>query len=165
MTYGCWGTPGQPRGRLKIRSFGEVWHASRQNPPNYRLDSKMSDSVSSTAAVSGPDLAFSEVPASVPSSTPSAEANISSLLDSLDEAASESGQSLAAQRANAHENKLVQVRLGIASGLHAALRAKNPSTASHCLRVALGCSSWAAAMDLDDHTRDEVEVAALLHDV
>jgi diguanylate cyclase (GGDEF)-like protein len=125
----------------------------------------MSDSVSSAAAVSGPDLAFPEVPVSVPSSTPSAEANISSLLDSLDEAASESGQSLAAQRASAHENKLVQVRLGIASGLHAALRAKNPSTASHCLRVALGCSSWAAAMDLDDDTRDKVEVAALLHDV
>ena len=29
----------------------------------------------------------------------------------------------------------------------------------------LGCSSWAAAMELDDETRDVLEVAALLHDV
>jgi diguanylate cyclase (GGDEF)-like protein/PAS domain S-box-containing protein len=90
---------------------------------------------------------------------------ISSLLDSLDEAAAESGQSLARKRANEHENKLVQARLGIASGLHAALRAKHPPTASHCLRVALGCSSWAAAIDLDDNTTDALEVAALLHDI
>ena len=69
------------------------------------------------------------------------------------------------KRASAHENKLVQARLGMASGLHAALRAKHPPTASHCLRVALGCSSWAAAMELDDETRDVLEVAALLHDV
>ena len=64
-----------------------------------------------------------------------------------------------------HESKLVQARLGMASGLHAALRAKHPPTASHCLRVALGCSSWAAVMELDDETRDVLEVAALLHDV
>jgi diguanylate cyclase (GGDEF)-like protein/PAS domain S-box-containing protein len=92
-------------------------------------------------------------------------AEISSLLDSLDEAAAESGQSLARKRANDHENKLVQARLGIASGLHAALRAKHPPTASHCLRVALGCSSWATAMELDDDTTDALEVAALLHDL
>jgi diguanylate cyclase (GGDEF)-like protein/PAS domain S-box-containing protein len=132
---------------------------------DFQPDINMSDFVSTTAAVSGPDLAFPDVPASVPSQSPGPAANISSLLDSLDEAASESGQSLAAQRASVHENKLVHARLGIASGLHTALRAKNPSTASHCLRVALGCSSWAAAMDLDDDARDEVEVAALLHDV
>ncbi len=125
----------------------------------------MSDFVSTTAAVPGPDLAFAEVPVSVPSGTTSTAPNISSLLDALDEAASASGHSLAQQRTSAHENKLVHARLGIASGLYAALRAKNPSSASHCLRVALGCSSWAAAMDLDDNTRDEVEVAALLHDV
>jgi diguanylate cyclase (GGDEF)-like protein/PAS domain S-box-containing protein len=90
---------------------------------------------------------------------------ISALLNSLDEAAAESGQSLAEKRASAHESKLVQARLGMASGLHAALRAKHPPTASHSLRVALGCSSWAAVMQLDDETRDLLEVAALLHDV
>src|SRR4029079_15494418 len=64
-----------------------------------------------------------------------------------------------------HESKLVQARLGMASGLHDALRAKHPPTASHSLRVALGCSSWAAILQLDDETRDLLEVAALLHDV
>ena len=53
----------------------------------------------------------------------------------------------------------------MASGLHATLRAKHPPTASHSLRVALGCSSWAAILQLDDETRDLLEVAALLHDV
>jgi diguanylate cyclase (GGDEF)-like protein/PAS domain S-box-containing protein len=92
-------------------------------------------------------------------------AQISSLLDTLDEAAAESGQSFTRERTSSHENRLVQARLGIASGLHAALRAKHPPTASHCLRVALGCSSWAAAIDIDDEACDALEVAALLHDV
>src|SRR5262245_42662304 len=82
--------------------------------------------------------AFPQVPV-VPIEPPRRDAaEISLLLDSLDEAAAESGQSLARKRANDHENKLVQARLGIASGLHAALRSKHPPTASHCLRVALG---------------------------
>jgi diguanylate cyclase (GGDEF)-like protein/PAS domain S-box-containing protein len=98
-------------------------------------------------------------------STASKMAEISSLLESLDEVAAESGHSLAEKRDSARENKLVQARLGMASGLYAALRAKHAPTASHCLRVALGCSSWAAAMSLDDETRDLLEVAALLHDV
>jgi diguanylate cyclase (GGDEF)-like protein/PAS domain S-box-containing protein/putative nucleotidyltransferase with HDIG domain len=100
-----------------------------------------------------------------PSNTANKVAEISSLLDSLDEVAAQSGQSLADKRASAHENKLVQARLGMASGLYSALRAKHSPTASHCLRVALGCSSWAATMDLDEQTRDLLEVAALLHDV
>jgi diguanylate cyclase (GGDEF)-like protein/PAS domain S-box-containing protein len=83
----------------------------------------------------------------------------------LNEAAVESGQSLAEKRDSAMEDKLVHARLGMASGLYAALRAKHPPTASHCLRVALGCSSWAALIGLDDETRDLLEVAALLHDV
>jgi diguanylate cyclase (GGDEF)-like protein/PAS domain S-box-containing protein/putative nucleotidyltransferase with HDIG domain len=90
---------------------------------------------------------------------------ISVLLKSLDEAAAESGQSLAKKRETVYESKLVQARLGMASGLHAALRAKHPPTASHSLRVALGCSSWAATMELGEETRDLLEVAALLHDV
>lgn len=92
-------------------------------------------------------------------------ANISSLLNSLDEAAAESGQSCSQASASAHENKLVYARLGIASGLHTSLRAKHGPTASHCLRVALGCSSWAAVIGLDEDTRDALEIAALLHDV
>jgi len=65
----------------------------------------------------------------------------------------------------AFENRLVQVRLGMASSLFAALRAKHAPTASHSLRVAMGCSSWAMLLDLSDEQRDEIEVAALLHDI
>ena len=101
----------------------------------------------------------------VPLSASQQFSEISSLLHSLDEVAAESGQSAGQTRANSHENRLVQARLGMASGLFSALRAKHPPTASHCLRVALGCSSWAAAMELDEETRDLLEVAALLHDV
>jgi diguanylate cyclase (GGDEF)-like protein/PAS domain S-box-containing protein len=99
------------------------------------------------------------------SATEQQVSQISTLLHSLDEAAAESGLSLAGNRDSAHESRLVQSRLGIASGLFAALRAKHPPTASHCLRVALGCSSWATLLELDAETRDSLEVAALLHDV
>jgi diguanylate cyclase (GGDEF)-like protein len=64
-----------------------------------------------------------------------------------------------------HENRLVQVRLGLASSLFTALKIKHPPTASHCLRVALGCSTWALYKRLDDETRDAVELASLLHDL
>ena len=63
------------------------------------------------------------------------------------------------------ENELVQVRLGVASALFAALRAKNAPTASHSLRVAVTCSSWAVLKDLPQTQRDEIEIAALLHDI
>jgi diguanylate cyclase (GGDEF)-like protein/PAS domain S-box-containing protein/putative nucleotidyltransferase with HDIG domain len=63
------------------------------------------------------------------------------------------------------ENKLVQVRLGIASSLFAALRAKHAATAHHSLRVALSASAWGANLGMTDVQRDELEVAALLHDV
>jgi diguanylate cyclase (GGDEF)-like protein/PAS domain S-box-containing protein/putative nucleotidyltransferase with HDIG domain len=125
----------------------------------------MTDFVESVSRGSTTDTALPPVPKVTPSTTASKVAEISSLLESLDEVAAQSGQSLADKRASAHENKLVQARLGMASGLYAALRAKHSPTASHCLRVALGCSSWAAAMDLDEETRDLLEVAALLHDV
>jgi diguanylate cyclase (GGDEF)-like protein/PAS domain S-box-containing protein len=45
------------------------------------------------------------------------------------------------------------------------LRCKDPATATHSVRVALGCSSWAAVMQLEPAERDALEVAALLHDV
>ena len=63
------------------------------------------------------------------------------------------------------ENQLVQVRLGMASGLFVALRQKHSQTASHCLRVALGCSSWAFYKKLDAEAHDVIELAALLHDI
>ena len=63
------------------------------------------------------------------------------------------------------ETRLVRLRLGMVSGLFAALCAKHPPTASHCLRVALGCSSWLLKTDVGEKERDEIEVAALLHDL
>ena len=63
------------------------------------------------------------------------------------------------------DNQLVQVRLGIASSLFAALQCKHAATAGHSLRVALTCSAWSLQMGLPPGQRDIVEVAALLHDV
>ena len=63
------------------------------------------------------------------------------------------------------ENRLVHGRLGMAGGLFAALRAKHPASAAHCLRVALTCSSWAIVLELDEFAREVLEIAALLHDV
>jgi diguanylate cyclase (GGDEF)-like protein/putative nucleotidyltransferase with HDIG domain/PAS domain S-box-containing protein len=100
-----------------------------------------------------------------PQSLPDRTADVASLLQSLEEAAASTGRAAAPLRPDHHEIKLVHARLGIASGLHSALRCKDPATASHSLRVALGCSSWAAAMQLEPDLRDAIEVAALLHDV
>ena len=47
-----------------------------------------------------------------------------------------------------YENHLVEVRLGIASSLFAAIRHKHAPTAAHSLRVALGCSAWGFALGL-----------------
>ena len=63
------------------------------------------------------------------------------------------------------ENQLVQVRLGLASSLFAALRAKHAPTAAHSVRVALSCSAWGAMLGQSDAERDVIEVGALLHDV
>jgi diguanylate cyclase (GGDEF)-like protein/PAS domain S-box-containing protein len=63
------------------------------------------------------------------------------------------------------ENQLIQVRLGVASSLFSALRAKHAPTAHHSLRVALGCSAWGAMLGMNDQQRDELEVASLLHDI
>ena len=65
----------------------------------------------------------------------------------------------------APESQLVRARLGLAASLYAALRAKHAATASHCLRVALGSSAWGMKLELDAEQRDELEIAALLHDV
>src|SRR6476659_4310182 len=125
----------------------------------------MAEFVESTMFLTSPDADYLPVPGVPAVSSARQVTDISVLLNSLDEAAAENGQSLADKRASEHESKLVEARLGMASGLHAALRAKHPPTASHSLRVALGCSSWATSMQLDEETRDLLEVAALLHDV
>lgn len=103
-------------------------------------------------------------------STESRVAEISTLLRALEDVAGGSGLVKRNEDAKPHptarhENKLVQVRLGMASGLFTALRQKHPQTAEHSLRVSLGCSSWALYAGLDEATRDIIEVAALLHDI
>jgi diguanylate cyclase (GGDEF)-like protein/PAS domain S-box-containing protein/putative nucleotidyltransferase with HDIG domain len=126
----------------------------------------MVDIINSTA---GPLGVAVDVPIIAPRGTSSATVpattEVEALLHSLDDAAAVGGRSATPHRTDIHENKLVQARLGIASGLHTALRCKHAPTAAHSLRVALGCSSWAAVLDLDTETRDLLEVAALLHDV
>jgi diguanylate cyclase (GGDEF)-like protein/PAS domain S-box-containing protein len=86
---------------------------------------------------------------------------LSSLLQDLEEAP-ESARVLTEA---AHQNKLVQVRLGVATSLFTALRGKHAPSAAHSLRVALGCSSWTLAVEMTAELRDEIEVAALLHDI
>ena len=61
-------------------------------------------------------------------------------------------------------SKLVSARLGIATGLFEAIRMKHPPTALHCLRVALGCSVWHDKIS-PGNDRNELEIAALLHDL
>ncbi len=63
------------------------------------------------------------------------------------------------------DNQLLQVRLGTAASLFAALRCKYAAMAEHSLRVSLSCSAWALRMGLEDEHRDTIEVAALLHDI
>ena len=63
------------------------------------------------------------------------------------------------------DNQLAQVRLGIANALYVALHIKHPPTAEHCIRVAKICSAWASAGEENPPWRDELELAALLHDV
>ena len=88
---------------------------------------------------------------------------LNSLLERLDQPGSKGA--MEGDAGSAIENYLVQARLGVAGSLYLALRCKHTPTASHSLRVALGCSAWATALSLPEATRDAIEVAALLHDV
>jgi diguanylate cyclase (GGDEF)-like protein len=63
------------------------------------------------------------------------------------------------------ENQLIEVRLGIAGSLYRALRWKHEPTARHCLRVTLGCAAWSVRLGLSAAEHDEIELAALLHDI
>jgi diguanylate cyclase (GGDEF)-like protein/PAS domain S-box-containing protein len=89
---------------------------------------------------------------------------ISEILGTLDEVANLDSTHQAKSIAS-HQSHLAERRLGIASSLFVALRAKHSPTASHCLRVALGSSSWAQRLKLSEEDREELEIAALLHDV
>ncbi|MDX1948345.1 MAG: diguanylate cyclase [Pirellulaceae bacterium] len=110
---------------------------------------------------------FERAGASRPGSDPARTAEsrlgaVSSLIDKLDTAPTPLHDS---SDILAFENQLVQVRLGIGSSLFAALRAKHAPTAAHSLRVALNCSAWGAALGQTEKDRDELEIAALLHDI
>ena len=90
---------------------------------------------------------------------------VGQLLAGLQEAAPTEDISTAVPQDAPFENKLAVVRLGMASSLFYALRTKHAPTAAHCLRVALSTSAWAEQMKLSEVRRDNIEVAALLHDV
>ncbi|HEX6963932.1 MAG TPA: diguanylate cyclase, partial [Lacipirellula sp.] len=149
----------------------------------------MADPTTSSTNVPLTGLGAFSAPPGVPVAAPTSEpapadrrrhetdarvAEINSLLNALEEAAADTRKTSRVQPrqpapmkppVDNHENRLVQVRLGIASGLYTALQHKHPPTASHSLRVALGCSTWALYKRLDDETRDVIEAASLLHDI
>lgn len=87
------------------------------------------------------------------------------LLGQLDGGALVAGRSDLSAVAATPDNELVEVRLGMASSLFAALQCKHAGTAGHSLRVALTCSAWALRRGLPPPQRDAIEVAALLHDI
>jgi len=62
-------------------------------------------------------------------------------------------------------DRLAQARLGVAGSLFLALKHKDPGTARRSLRVALGCSAWSLWMEQDPRFREQLELAALVHDV
>jgi diguanylate cyclase (GGDEF)-like protein/PAS domain S-box-containing protein len=91
-------------------------------------------------------------------------AELGSLLRELEEVAA-ANRTLPPVLSQCADNQLIQVRLGIASSLFAALQCKHAATAGHSLRVALTCSAWALKMGLPELLRDSIEIAALLHDI
>ena len=106
-----------------------------------------------------------ETPFSSTSPTTDAQlSTLSTLLNCLDEVQCVQGSG-ARHRNVVRQNELVQVRLGIANSLFLALRAKHAPTATHSLRVGLGCTSWAMQKDLSREESDHIQIAALLHDI
>ncbi len=91
-------------------------------------------------------------------------AELGGLLRELDKVES-GGQSLPATPEEFTEDELAKRRLGIAGSLFAALQCKHAATASHSVRMALTCSAWAAQLEFDPRQREQLEIAALLHDV
>ena len=74
-------------------------------------------------------------------------------------------QSVANSAAAVFENRLAGARLGVATSLFNAMRAKHPAIAAHCLRVAVGCSAWASIRRMSDEQQERLEIASLLHDL
>jgi diguanylate cyclase (GGDEF)-like protein/PAS domain S-box-containing protein len=91
-------------------------------------------------------------------------AELGTLLEELGAPAAEGGQPAAAAD-EAAGDQWARRRLGIAGSLFAALRCKHAPTAQHSLRVALGCSAWVARLGWEQPARQQIEIAALLHDV
>ena len=92
-------------------------------------------------------------------------AELGALLKELDTVAP-GGQSLPlATPEESTDDQLAKRRLGIAGSLFAALQCKHAATASHSIRVALTCSAWATRLDFDERQREQLEIAALLHDI
>lgn len=91
-------------------------------------------------------------------------AELGVLLGELDSVAP-GGQPLAATPEESTDDQLGKRRLGIAASLFAALQCKHAATASHSIRVALTCSAWATRLEFDDRQREQLEIAAVLHDI
>ena len=113
---------------------------------------------------STPTIPFSEITPIPVDAADSRMSELDSLLAAVEDT-SHQPERQTARPDDSYENQLAQVRLGIATSLFLALKAKHGPSAAHSLRVAISCSSWAMLLGLDDGQRDEVEVAALLHDV
>ena len=75
------------------------------------------------------------------------------------------GKSLPATPEESTDDQLAKRRLGIAASLFAALQCKHAATASHSIRVALTCSAWSMRLDFDERQREQLEIAAVLHDI
>jgi diguanylate cyclase (GGDEF)-like protein/PAS domain S-box-containing protein len=75
------------------------------------------------------------------------------------------GQPLTLTPEESSDDQLAKQRLGIAGSLFAALQCKHAATAGHSIRVALTCSAWAVRLDFDERQREQLEIAAVLHDI
>lgn len=94
------------------------------------------------------------------------QSDFSEILSDLDRSALVTGQ--ASEEADVDSDYVVRLaenRLGMVASLFTALRYRDPATAAHSLRVAVSCSRWAAALQMPDKLRTQLEAAALLHDV
>jgi diguanylate cyclase (GGDEF)-like protein len=94
-------------------------------------------------------------------------AEMGELLKELDAAvpASQPAHAAPAEMAETAEDQLAHRLLGVASSLFAALQCKHAATASHSIRVALTCSAWATRLEFDERQREQLEIAAVLHDI
>ncbi len=143
--------------------------AAMQSPDSQQMPagpSSTSVPSAATASTAAPSTALSLAPQSAADPAQRIDqrlGELNSLLERLERP--DTANSAELDAGSAVENFLVQARLGMAGGLYLALRCKHTPTASHSLRVALGCSAWATALNLPESTRDAIEVAALLHDV